>query len=137
MQWSDLPLRPSDRMLRQFAGLWIVVLGAAAVWQWLLAGRGYLAAVLGVLAITIGPLGLWQPRWIRPLYVGWLVAAFPIGWAVAKTMLIVIFYLVFVPIGCCLRLFGHDALVLRRPERPSYWTEMAKPDDMRRYFRQY
>lgn len=137
MQWSDLPLRPSDRMLRQFAGLWIAVFAAAAVWQWLAAGRELVAAVLGILAITVGPLGVWKPMWIRPIYVGWTVAVFPIGWLVARVMLVVIYYLVFAPVGICLRLFGHDALTLRRPERSSYWTQTAQTDDTRRYFRQY
>jgi hypothetical protein len=124
-------------MLRQFAGLLVLFLGAVAAWQGLLAGRVAWAAALGVAAVTIGPLGLWKPRWLRPIYVGWMVAVFPVGWVVTKAMLIVIFYLVFTPLGLFLRAMGHDALALRRPNRPSYWTEIQKPDDIRRYFRQY
>ncbi len=137
MQWSDLPLRPSDRMLRQFAGLWIAVFCGFALWQWLVAGRGTFAVALAALAISVGPLGLCKPRWLRPVYVGWLVAAFPMGWLMARVMLIVIYYLVFTPLGICLRRFGHDALALRRHDRDSYWTDIPQTDDMRRYFRQY
>src|SRR5436190_1750540 len=73
MRWSDLPLKPDDRTLRQFAGLWVLFFGGMACWQALFRGNATPAAVLGVLAVSIGPLGLVQPRMIRPIFVTWMV----------------------------------------------------------------
>src|SRR5215470_13016087 len=123
MQWSDLPLKASEKMLRQFAALWIVFLGGAAAWRWLALGEPRAAIVLAVLAVTIGPLGLLAPSLIRPIWVAWLVVAFPIGWVVSRVVLVVLFLFVITPVALVFRLRGRDLLQLRRPsERSTYWT---------------
>src|SRR5688572_30877719 len=94
MRWSDLPLNPSPRMLRQFAGLWIVFFGGLAAWRWFALGQPRAATVLAVLAVTIGPLGLLAPSVIRPIFVAWLALAFPIGWVVSRVILLALFGLV-------------------------------------------
>jgi hypothetical protein len=66
-----------------------------------------------------------------------MVAAFPIGWAISKMVLAVVFIVVFVPIGLLFRLLGRDALRVRRPGQPSLWSEHATVSDSARYFRQY
>ena len=137
MKWSDLPLRPDDRTLRQFAGLWVVFFGGMAAWQWLGHDRPTVGLVLAVLAATVGPVGLVWPRAIRPIFVGWIVAVFPIGWVVSLLVLGLLFFVVFTPLGLLFRLIGRDALLLkRRPELATYWT--PKPAIApARYFRTY
>ena len=44
-------------MLRQFAGLWILVFGGLAVWQGLVHDRQTLALVLGGLAVLVAAAG--------------------------------------------------------------------------------
>ena len=75
-----------------------------------------LAAVFAVLALTVGPIGLVRPGWLQPIYVSWMVLAFPIGWTVSQVMLAVMFYGVFTPIGLVFRLIGRDPL--HRTRRP-------------------
>ncbi len=84
MRWSDIQFDPPRKTLRQFAGLWLVFFGGMALWQALVRGRNWTGAVLAVLALTIGPLGLARPEWMRWIYVGWMVLAFPIGWTVSQ-----------------------------------------------------
>lgn len=137
MRWSELPLKPSSRMLRQFAGLWILFFGFLA---WQAAGRGATtrAEILGVLATTVGPLGLLWPALMRPIFVVWLVLAFPIGWIVSRVLLLVLFFCVIYPMGVIFRLMGRDALQLRRePERSSYWMPKPEPKGLATYFRQF
>jgi hypothetical protein len=138
MRWSDIPFDPSRATLRQFAGLWLAFFGGLALWQGLVRGQTGLATLLAVLALTIGPLGLIRPGWIRPIYVGWMVLAFPIGWTVSQVMLALMFYGLFTPIGLLFRLLGRDALHrTRRPEVESYWTPKPAPAGPKSYFRQF
>jgi hypothetical protein len=138
MQWSDLPLNPSSRTLRQFAGLWIAFFGGWAAWQYFVHARTELALVLGVLALTIGPIGLVFPPAVRPVFVTWLTLAFPIGWAVSRVVLMLLFWGVMTPVGLMSRFFGRDVLKLRRDDRAtSYWTPKERPVELRSYFRQF
>jgi hypothetical protein len=138
MRWSDLPVNPSPSMLRQFAGLWIVFFGSLAAWHWAALGHSRIAAALGILAFTVGPIGLVVPTAIRPVFVAWLALAFPIGWIVSRAVLLLLFWCVMTPIALLFRLRGRDVLRLRRqPNRTTYWTPKLRVDDVRTYFRQF
>jgi hypothetical protein len=138
MRWSDIQLDPPRKTLRQFAGLWLVFFGWLALWELLGRGRTGLAAVFALLAVTIGPLGLTRPQWVRLIYVGWMVLAFPIGWTISQIMLAMMFFGVFAPIGLVFRLLGRDPLQrTRRPELESYWAPKPASADVARYFKQF
>jgi hypothetical protein len=109
-----------------------------ALWQGLARGRVGQALVLALIAVTIGPLGMVRPDWMRWVYVGWMILAFPIGWTVSQVMLAVMFFGLFTPIGLVFRLVGRDSLHrARSPERSSYWSPKPAPADLRRYFKQF
>jgi hypothetical protein len=138
MQWSDIPFDPPRKTLRQFAGLCLGIFGALALYQGLARGRTTLAMVLAGLALTVGPIGLIWPRAVRPVFVGWMVLAFPIGWVISRLMLAFTFYGLITPVALIFRLIGRDVLERRfEPARGSYWTPKVLPDDPRRYFRQF
>jgi hypothetical protein len=138
MTWSDLSFSPPARTLRQFAGLWLLFfagLAAARGWR---DGVTPLALGLAALALTVGPLGLWRPALVRPVYVAATVLTFPLGWATSRLLLAALYYGVFTPLGLLLRLLGRDALRLRAcPQQASYWAEKPAPQDVSRYFRQF
>jgi len=136
MRWSDLKLDPPARLLRQFAGLWLVFVGSIALWQGLARERPLAGWILGALALGFGLAGLAWPKSIRPLYVGMTVAAFPIGWLMTRIILFGMFYGLFTPIGFLFKVMGRDALRLkRRKEKPTYWLSKSTPSDVRSYFR--
>jgi len=138
MRWSDIQFDPPRKTLRQFAALWLIFFGGMALWQALVRERAGLATILAVFALTIGPLGLARPEWMRRIYVGWMILAFPIGWTVSQVMLAVMFFGLFTPIGLVFRLLGRDPLHrTRRPELESYWAPKPAPTDVRRYFKQF
>ena len=87
--------------------------------------------------VVVGIAGLVKPGAVRPIYSGWMLAAFPIGWTVSQLMLLVLFYLVFTPVAIVFRLMRRDVLRLRRRDVPAYWV--AKPGAARAedYFRQF
>jgi hypothetical protein len=138
MHWSEIQFDPPSRVLRQFAGLWVVFFLGLAAWQGAVRDRTHLAYALAALALSVGPLGLFEPRFIRPVYVAWMVLAFPIGWVVSRLILGLLFFGIVTPVGLVLRLTGRDPLLLR-PVRgaDSYWRARSATHDVRRYFRQF
>ncbi len=138
MNWSDLPLNPSTRMLRQFAGLCLVLLGGLAAWDWIGRSEPLTAAALGVTAVGVGALGLVAPRAVRPIFVASVVLTFPIGWVVSRVMLVLLFAVVITPVGLLFRVRRRDALGLaRRPDRTTYWSPKPAAPDVASYFRQF
>jgi len=138
MQWSDIPRHPPPSRLRQFAALWIVFFGGLAAWQGLWHGRTAVAIACAILAATLGPLGLVRPAALRPIFVGWMMLAFPIGWVVSHVLLALVFYGLFTPLAVVFRLIGRDALALRRsPSARSHWQPRPQVTDPRRYFKQF
>ena len=138
MQWSDISFAPPSRTLRQFGGIWIAFFGGFAAWQGFVRGHEVFAWALAAAAVTVGPVGLIWPQLIRPIYVGWMVLAFPIGWTLSKVVMAVMYYAVFTPVAFVFRLIGRDALALR-PVRgtETYWTKKPVAANARSYFRQF
>jgi hypothetical protein len=131
---------PSRRELRQFAGIWfpafIASIGGVISWK---AGSvptwvGVTWAIAGVVSV----IGLINPSWIKPVYVVWMAAAFPVGRVMSGVFLRAIFYLAITPLGLLMRLFGRDPMT-RTLDRSaaSYWKEHAPGGDVPRYFRQF
>jgi Saxitoxin biosynthesis operon protein SxtJ len=135
VQWSDISFDPPSRTLRQFAGLALVIFGAGACYQGIVRNHPIAAAVLGALAVGIGVPGLLKPALIRHVYVGAMIAAFPIGWTVSKFILACMFYGLFTPIAVLFRLIGRDSLCLRRqPALETYWLPKRQTTDPSSYF---
>jgi hypothetical protein len=133
------PFAPSERMLRQFAGLWIIFFGAIAAQQEFIRDRHGLAIILAVLAVTIGPLGLALPRAIRPIYIGWMALAFPIGWTVSRLILSLLYYGMFTPVALFFRATRRDTLCLKRPpsDTITHWQPKPRPSDPAQYLKQF
>jgi hypothetical protein len=129
---------PTERMLRQFAGIWIPFFGAAAAIQQFLYHRHQIAVILVILAVTIGPLGLAWPRAIKPVFVGWMTLAYPVGWMVSRVILGILFLGLFTPVGWLLRKSGKDELGLkRRPHAQTYWLPKPAASDKSKYLSQF
>ena len=138
MQWSDISFAPSSRVLRQFAALILVMFGGLAVWWGVVRDQVGLATVFGIVATVVGPLGLIAPQAVRPIFVAWMVIAFPIGWTVSRVLLAVVFYGLFTPLGLLFRLIGRDRLQrVRRHDRDTYWRSKTQPTEIRHYLRQF
>ena len=138
MTWSDLPRNPTPKVLRQFAGAWLLFFTAWGLFQWIGKSRPQLGAALILIAVSIGVLGLIAPSSVRWIFVGWMVLGFPIGWVVSLTMLAAMYFLVLAPVAVVFRLLGRDAMTREiRPDASTYWSAKDAPEDKSRYFRQY
>jgi hypothetical protein len=133
----EINWKPSDRDLRWFAVVQLVV----AVAAWLLHRRfGWDVAATSLLVASSAGLvgGLLAPLILRPLFIAWMVAAFPIGWLMSHLVLAIVYYTVITPIGFALRLAGRDTL--RRnatSDATTYWIARPQPPESSRYFRQF
>ena len=137
MQWSDVTTPPPAKTLRQFAGLCLLVFPALALWRVWRGQPDAIAAGLAAFGVIVGVIGLMRPMAIRWIFTGWLVLAFPIGWAVSRIALGLLFYLLITPLAFVFRLTGRDVLHRRRVPGASYWTTKSRPNDVREYFRQF
>ena len=138
MALIEINRHPAARELRWFGVLLAgFVLLAGGILRWQLAAP---AAALGVWtggAILAAVYAAVRPlrRWI---YLGWLYAAFPIGWTASHLLLAVGYYLVVTPIGLLVRWTRGDLLERGRDrDVPTYWAERRRVRDIRRYFRQF
>jgi hypothetical protein len=93
----------------------------------LIVGAGF--AVIGLLPVVLRgqPPRLWAltiaaalaaagvviPRALRPLHRVWMQLAEVLGWINTRIILLLVFYLVIVPTGAFLRIFGKDILHLK------------------------
>jgi len=133
----EINWNPSRRELRQFAVLWIIFFAGIGTMLYVKHGAGPWPTALWAAAVVVGLPGVVFPALLRPVYVGWMVAAFPIGWTVSHLLLGSIFYLVISPIGLLLRALGRDPM--RRTfehDAKTYWIEHEQADTAR-YFRMY
>jgi hypothetical protein len=74
----------------------------------------------------------------RPMFVGWMYAAYPMGFVVSHVLLGLVYFGVVTPIGLLMRAVGHDPMA-RRFDRsaPTYWIAREPGRDVKRYFRQF
>jgi hypothetical protein len=133
---EDRP-RATDRVVRQFAALCILVFSSLALVDAYLRHRNGRALVFAFLAAVLGPLGLIRPSAIRPVFATAIAVTSPIGWVVSRVLLGVIFYAVFTPIALLFRLKGRDTLHRRRNANAStYWQPRQQSSDPLKYLHQ-
>lgn len=64
---------------------------------------------------------------LKPLYIAWMRLASGLSWINTRLALLIIFYLLFTPIGLIIRLFGIDLLDIRiEKNKESYWKKKEK-----------
>jgi hypothetical protein len=135
MRFSDIPRNPDSRTLRQFATLWIVLIGTIGALQ-LHKGNSVGWLFIG-LAVGAGIPGLLRPKYLKPVFVTWMILAFPVGWLVSHIMLALIFFGLFTLLGMMLKVMGHDALRRRKPASDTFWEARNQQSDTSRYLKQY
>lgn len=133
-----IPWNPSRKTLSEFSEAWLVVFGMVAaplsVWR----GHDRWAIAFWAIALSGRLLGLFCPAILRPIFLGMILASWPIGWVVSNLTLGVIYFGVVTPIGIALRLRRGD-LLNGRPSSasPSYWRDLRGAERPSDYLRPY
>jgi hypothetical protein len=134
----DIQWHPTRKELRAFSALLIIFCAVVAGMILYRTGNSTLPAIIAAAGLAIGAIGYIWPAFARPVYVAWMIVAFPIGWLVSHLLLASIFFLVFTPIGWLLRATGHDAMKRKKNDsQSSYWETRPTPRKPADYFRQF
>lgn len=129
---------PSKKELAWFGVMFLAFFGliGGLVW-WRLESQSTAYALWGV-AAAITAAYYAAPPLRKPIYLGWLYAAYPIGWVVSHVVMGVIYYLVITPVALVFKLAGRDALERKIDKSAqSYWVEHRTGGDPQRYFKQF
>src|SRR5262245_8622297 len=135
-----LDLKPPPKALLQFAWIATVgfpLLGVLLWWRFgVAAGVLWCFVALGViqcLAALFQLLGV-----IRPVYVGMMVIALPIGFVISHALLGAIYFLMFAPMALLFRLRRKDPLDRAwNPSAGSYWHHSRRQRPPASYLRLY
>jgi len=133
----EINWNPSRKELRQFGFLCLVFFGGLAAWYGSSNGMTLGVKLLTGAALVGGVLGAVAPQLLKYVFVGWIVAVFPIGWTVSHLLLGFIYFFILTPIGLLLKVLGQDPMnrTLDRAAK-TYWTTHEQAP-MARYFRQF
>ncbi|RMG39897.1 MAG: hypothetical protein D6725_04475 [Planctomycetota bacterium] len=126
------------RFLRQFGMALLAFAALVGAVHWGRTGDAFGALWIWGVAAAVVSAGLVYTPVLRGLYLGWMLAIYPIAFIVSLCALAVVFYGVITPVGLLLRAFGYDPLQRRfDPDATTYWVPRSNADDPRRYLRQY
>lgn len=129
---------PSQKELQWVGLLLLLFAGIVAAIVYKGSGSAFAAKTIGVVGVVLCVVYYAVAPLRKPMYLGWLYAAFPIGWVISHLILGLTFYLLMTPIGLLLRLFGKDPMERRwKPEANTYWVEHVPAGSPSRYFRQF
>ena len=125
----------SHKQERQFGFLFSFVFALVAIWPlwplhapnlyWLSGAGAWLAAALV------------YPKGLAPLNKACMAFGHVLGWINARIILGIVFFVVVMPIGLVMRLFGKDFLRMRPNRSGSYWVQRDQkltPQSLRNQF---
>jgi len=97
---------------------WIFDMAAMPIWPWIVAG------ILWVPAIFI-------PRVLGPVYTNWMKIGHAIGWVNTRIILGLLFYVLVLPMGLIMRLFGNDPMARKVNKSASSYriVSVSEPKD--------
>lgn len=135
-----LDLNPKDSQLRQFA--WVSLIGFPLIgWvllHWRFGFSTTVAWALTAVGVVVFALGMASTKTIKPLFVGLMLIAVPIGIALSTVVLGLVYYLLFTPVALLFKLMGRDKLHRHLdPQATSYWVERKTAIPAARYLRMY
>lgn len=137
MAMMEINWTPSRKELRQFGFLCLVFFGGLGAFYYYRNGLTLAVELLAGAAVVGGVLGALAPQLLKWVFVGWIIAVFPIGWTISHLLLGFIYFFIVTPIGLLLRALGNDPMTRAFDrEAESYWSPHEQAP-VSRYFRQF
>lgn len=93
----------------------------------------------GIISLVFLIFALALPQGLKPVYIFWMRLAVILSWINTRLILTVMFYLIFTPIGLCMRIFAADLLDKKISKgKDSYWIKKEAGEfDPKTYERQF
>jgi hypothetical protein len=139
MSLIEINWYPKQKELRNFAIIALIASLLIATLLYVLKG----VRIEWAIVIIAAGLGIFLSSFIslkltRIIYLGLILATFPIGWAISMILLTAFYFLLITPLGLLFRLLGRDPLYRKSDSAAkSYWLPRREPDNLDRYFHQY
>jgi hypothetical protein len=139
MALIDITWNPGTRQLRQFGLVFLPLFAAVVSWWTVRAGFGFaVGATPPAIAVLVAGVAAVRPAWLRPVFVGWMAVAYPIGWVISHAAFALTYYVVITAIGRAMALAGADPLRRAFDRTATTYFEPLEPiRDRGRYFRQF
>ena len=141
--FAEMDWNPDLRARKKFAVSLIIGFPVIAVLLALVSylktrGVGHFPLWLGAIGFFVGIILWLLPQIAKPFYVVWYFFACCMGIVIGNVLFALLFYLVFTPLGLCLRLRRNPPITKGFDKsRKSYWRGTEKPVDLKRYYRQF
>jgi protein-S-isoprenylcysteine O-methyltransferase Ste14 len=134
----ELKTDASRKELAWFGVLLLAFLGIVGLLVWRTTGALTAPRYIWGAGVLLATLYYAVPPLRRPMFLGWMYAAYPIGWVVSHVLLGIIYFGLLTPIGKLMAVFRYDPME-RRFDRDaaSYWIERERNTDPTQYFRQF
>lgn len=134
MKLVEMNWQPSARQLRQFG---LVCLVALPLLGWIWGGSQQTIVGLSLVGICLALAAVLRPPLLKPVFVGFSLAAIPIGLVVGEVAMLLIYFGVFLPIAVAFRLCRRDSLKREvNRSRTTYWESKPQPTHAGSYYRQ-
>jgi hypothetical protein len=129
MNWTEeiyhdiISIHPVKKELKKFGILiGLIFIGGASVAYMRLWWNLPIALIVFSVGAVLVLLGVFAPARLHKLYRGWMTIAVILGSIVSRIILVVLFYIVVVPIGILIKIFGKKFFIpYNRTEHHSYW----------------
>lgn len=97
---------------------WVFDAATMPIWPWVLAGLLWVPALV-------------MPSVLKPVYTTWMKIGHGIGWVNTRIILGVLFYILVLPMGLFMRLFGKDPMARKRDKSVSSYRikSISEPKD--------
>jgi len=135
MKLVEINWNPTSRQLRQFALICLFTLPGIT---WLWGGGLTLVGLMSAAGAALALVGWFQPALIKPLFLGMMIVAAPIGMVVGEIAMLLVFFCVILPISLLFRLTRRDALERRLDHQATtYWRPKKQLRNAASYYRQF
>lgn len=139
IDWNPDP--PKLRQFAYFAPIGFGVVGLVVAWHlgaMSAAGSWTPSVWLWVIGLLTLAAGVIKPLLVKPLYLLLTVVTAPIGLVIGNLAMLLLYVLLFVPLGLIFKVIGRDTMQRSfRDGRESYWEKHTQPTDLKRYYRQF
>ena len=105
MKLVEINWHPTPRQLRQFGLICLLALPAIA---WLWGGSLNIIGGCGVVELLLAVVGWVVPQLLKPVFVTMSVLAIPIGLVVGEIAMVLIYFVVFLPVGLYFKVIRRD-----------------------------
>ena len=135
MKLVEVNWTPTPRQLRQFG---LVCLVALPFLGWVWSASSATIVWLAGIGLGLALVGLVIPMALKPVFIGLMLIALPIGMVISELVMVLIYFGVFLPIGICFKLVKRDALKRSLDaQSETYWKPKKAAKNAGSYYRQW